>query len=138
MRHYLTLVKTQKHREAITSVMLSTHQLAVEVLCYVDHTYQPVPRGNRLCRFCKRTVETPEHAMITCMSHDALVELRKLFLDQLFSKSPQLQSVMINNSEIEFLKAMIYSRPTIALVAKYTHDVLQIFYSVPVFRLSNN
>jgi N-acetyl-anhydromuramyl-L-alanine amidase AmpD len=36
MRHYLTMVKTQKHREALTSVLLSTHLLAVEVLRYVD------------------------------------------------------------------------------------------------------
>jgi hypothetical protein len=34
MRHYLTLVKTQLHREALTSILLSTHRLAVEVLRY--------------------------------------------------------------------------------------------------------
>ena len=32
MRHYLTMVKTQKQREALTSLLLSTHQLAVEIL----------------------------------------------------------------------------------------------------------
>jgi hypothetical protein len=56
MRHYLTMVKTQKHREAITSMLLSTHLLAVEVLGYVDHTHQPVPRSERLCRLCKTEV----------------------------------------------------------------------------------
>jgi hypothetical protein len=53
MRHYLTMVKTQTHREALISILLSTHQLAVEILRYVDHEHRQVPRENRLCRFCK-------------------------------------------------------------------------------------
>ncbi len=83
IRHYLTLVKTQKHKEAITLVLLSTHLLAVEVLRYVDHVHQPVPRSERLCRFCKRKVETPEHAMISCESSDKLVKFGATFLEQL-------------------------------------------------------
>jgi hypothetical protein len=138
MRHYLTMVKTQAHREALTSIMLSTHQLAVEVLRYTDHANQPVPRANRLCRLCKTTVETPEHALVTCASSDALVELRTRFLEQLFAKNPELQHVLEEKSETEFLKAMIYSRPAIALVAKFAHDVLQIFYAIPVFRANNS
>lgn len=135
MRHYLTMVKTQKHREAITSVLLSTHQLAVEILRYVDHEYQPVPRSDRLCRFCKTDVETPEHALISCESSDSLLELRAIFLAKLFSDIPDLQRQMVELSNTEFLKAIIYPRSTIALVAKYCYDVLEVFYAVPVFRL---
>ncbi|KAJ7900679.1 hypothetical protein B0H14DRAFT_2330865 [Mycena olivaceomarginata] len=62
LRHYLSVVKTQEHREAMTSIMLSTHQLALEKLRHVDHALQPVPRHLRLCRFCKSKVESPEHA----------------------------------------------------------------------------
>lgn len=137
MRHYLTMVKTQKHREALTSIMLSTHLLAVETLHYADHAYQPVPRHERFCRFCKIEVETPEHAMITCKSLDKLVDLREQFLVQLFSNSPDLQHLMAESSNTEFLKSVIYSRPNIALVAKYAFDVLELFYAVPVFRLRN-
>jgi hypothetical protein len=36
-------------------------------------------------------------------------------------------------SKTEFLKAIIYPRSTIALVAKYAFDVLELFYAVPVF-----
>jgi hypothetical protein len=39
LRHYLSMVKTQKHREALTSLLLSTHLLAVEVLRYGDHLH---------------------------------------------------------------------------------------------------
>ncbi|KAJ7442022.1 hypothetical protein FB451DRAFT_1057860, partial [Mycena latifolia] len=118
-------------------LLLSTHQLAVEILRYVDHAYQPVPRSDRLCRLCKEEVETPEHALFTCKSSGELVVLRSTFLNQLFSNSPYLQNLMATLSETEFLKAVIYCRPTIALLAKFAHDVLQIFYALPVYRLSN-
>jgi hypothetical protein len=49
LRHYLSVVKTQEHREAMTSIMLSTHQLALEKLRHVNHALQPVPRHLRLC-----------------------------------------------------------------------------------------
>jgi hypothetical protein len=137
MRHYLTMVNTQTHREALTSLLLSTHQLAVEVLRYVDHEHQPVPRSDRLCRFCKEMVETPEPALITCKSSDALVALRSTFLEKSFSNSPDLQRRMAELSNTEFLKAVLYSRPNIVLLAKFAHDVLQVFYSLPVFRLRN-
>jgi hypothetical protein len=137
MRHHLSMVKTQKHREALTSILLSTHLLAVEILRYVDHAYQPVPRADRLCRLCKQAVENPEHALVTCTSSDVLVELRDVFLGQLFRNAPDLRCCMAENSDTDFLKAMIYSRPSIALVAKFAYNVLEIFYAIPVYRLSD-
>ncbi|KAJ7123418.1 hypothetical protein C8R44DRAFT_875615 [Mycena epipterygia] len=62
----------------------------------------------------------------------ALVELRSAFLTKLFSNSPDLQRRMANLSDTEFLKAVLYSRPNIALLAKLAHDVLQVFYSLPM------
>ncbi|KAJ7779482.1 hypothetical protein DFH07DRAFT_1030287, partial [Mycena maculata] len=91
-----------------------------------------VSRENRLCRFCKAEIETPEHALITCTSSEALVKLRKNFLGQLFLKCPHLQRRLVEESNTDFLKSMIYSRPSIALVAKFAHDVLQVFYAIPV------
>jgi hypothetical protein len=43
---------------------------------------------------------------------------------------------MTELSNTEFLKAIIYPRSTIALVGKYAFDVLELFYEVPVFHLS--
>jgi hypothetical protein len=37
IRHYLSMVRTQSHRKSLTSILLSTHQLALEVLRYADH-----------------------------------------------------------------------------------------------------
>jgi hypothetical protein len=56
MRHYLSI----------------THLLAVEVLRYLDYAYAPVPRSERLCTMCKKEVETPEHALISCDALDPL------------------------------------------------------------------
>ena len=100
------MVKIQKHREAITSgsVLLSTHLLAVEILRYVDHAYQPVPRSDRLCRFCRSEVETPEHVLISCESSDLVVGFRTVFLGKLFSDLPYLQQQMAELSNTEFLK----------------------------------
>jgi hypothetical protein len=81
MRHYLSMVKT----EALTSLLLSTHQLSVEILRYVDHAKQPVIRSDWICSFCLVKVETPEHALITFTSSDALRTLRAPFLEKLFS-----------------------------------------------------
>jgi hypothetical protein len=108
----------------------------VEILRYVDHAYQPVLRSDWLCRFYKIEVETPEHALITCESSETLVEICVIFLGKLFNDLLNLGHRMAELSNTEFLKAIIYPRSTIALVAKYAFDVLELFYAVPVFRLS--
>jgi hypothetical protein len=88
-----------------------------------------------VCRFCRREVETPEHALITCESSDTLVKLRDTFLAKLFSDIPNLRIQMMALSNTEFLKAIIYPRSTIPLVAKFVFDVLEVFYAEPLFRL---
>ncbi|KAJ7640141.1 hypothetical protein B0H17DRAFT_900630, partial [Mycena rosella] len=79
MRHHLSM-PAQYQTAQTPRTRLSTHTvsltLAVEVLRYVDHAYAPVPRSDRLCRFCKTDIEMPEHTLLTCQSSDPLVELR--------------------------------------------------------------
>jgi hypothetical protein len=119
MRHYLSMVTTASHREALTSIMLSTHLLALERLRYVDHAQQPVPRHERFCRFCTTEVESPEHALLECQSSPAVLNLRAVFLEKLFRTVPKLQTRMAQLTSVEFLKAIIYERSTIVLVGKY-------------------
>jgi hypothetical protein len=98
---------------------------------YVDHAHQPVPGEAHLCRFCAKSVETPEHALLECVGSPMLVELRKSFLEKLLSTAPNLRERVIDQDLISFLKSMIYQH-TIILTAKFTHDVLEIFYAVPL------
>jgi hypothetical protein len=135
LRHYLSVVKAQEHREAMTSIMLSTHQLALEKLRHVDHALPPVPRHLRLCRFCQSKVESPEHALLGCQGSPDVMTLSNTFLDKLFHTVLRLQTKMAELTTVEFLKAVIYERATIVL-AKYVHDVLEVFYASPVHRAS--
>ncbi|KAJ7073321.1 hypothetical protein B0H15DRAFT_792954 [Mycena belliarum] len=129
------MVKTQRHREALNSLLLSTHLLAVEILRYGDHA-QPREndRSKRVCRFCKIDVETPEHALLTCGASPEVVSLRRAFLEKLFIDAPTLRVLMDLLEPIEFFKAIIYERSTIALVAKFAYEVLEVFYETPVVR----
>ncbi|KAJ7472894.1 hypothetical protein B0H11DRAFT_1729296 [Mycena galericulata] len=131
------MVKTQKHREALTSLLLSTHLLAVENLRWGNHDLQREPdRSRQVCRFCKLKVETPEHALLECDASPEVTSLRIAYLDQLFKTAPTLRPLMDDLNLIEFFKSMVYERSTIALVAKFTHEVLEVFYATPVFRLA--
>ena len=131
------MVRTRKHREALTSLLISTHLLAVEVLRWGDHLQKREDdRSRRVCRFCKVEVETPEHALLSSVASPEGVSLRTIFLENLFNTTPNLRRLMVEETSIEFFKSMVYERSTIALVAKFAHEVLQIFYAIPVFRLA--
>lgn len=135
LRHYLSMVKTQKHREALTSLLLSTHLLAVEILRWGDHMQPRVDdRSKRVCRLCKIDVETPEHALLVCDASAEVSALRDVFLEQLFKTAPILRPLMDEQNLIEFFKSMVYERSTIALVAKFAYEVLEVFYATPVYR----
>ncbi|KAJ7330404.1 hypothetical protein DFH08DRAFT_638183, partial [Mycena albidolilacea] len=54
------------HRKALTRLILSAHTLGVELLRYVERDRPAVPRYTRLCRFCRRRVETEAHALLEC------------------------------------------------------------------------
>jgi hypothetical protein len=44
---------------------------------------------------------------------------------------------MAELTTIEFLKAIIYERSTIVLVAKFAHEILEVFYATPIYRRIN-
>jgi hypothetical protein len=134
LRHYLFMVKTQKHREALTSLLLSTHLLAVEILRYSDHMLPRIERDGRVCRFCKIEVETPEHALLACDASVDVVALRSIFLEHLFICVPALRRSFDELDNVEFFKVMLYERASIGLVAKFAYEVLEVFYAIPVFR----
>ena len=121
------------------SLLVSTHLLAVEVLRWGDHLQKREDdRSRRVCRFCKIEVETPEHALLSCVASPEVASLRTVFLEKLFNTAPNLRRLLVEEDSIEFFKSMVYERSTIALVAKFAHEVLQIFYAIPVFRLAAN
>ncbi|KAJ7243342.1 hypothetical protein C8J57DRAFT_953943, partial [Mycena rebaudengoi] len=110
-----------KHREALTSLAMSTHLLAVE-------------HSRRVCRFCKTEVETPEHALLACNTSADVVALRTVFLENLFGYAPNLRRLMAELENVEFFKAMLYEHASIGLMGKFAYEVLQVLYTTPVLR----
>ncbi len=66
MRNYHDAT-TPKHRDAMVSIALSTHNLAVERLRWVRSA---IDHENRLCQMCMTHVETPEHVLFRCAGNE--------------------------------------------------------------------
>ncbi|KAK7035238.1 hypothetical protein VNI00_012005 [Paramarasmius palmivorus] len=63
IQNYL-LVPIDRHRKALTKLMTSTHNLAVEVFRWKQRKDgSPINREERLCRFCHECVEDEVHAV---------------------------------------------------------------------------
>ncbi|KZV93950.1 hypothetical protein EXIGLDRAFT_592706, partial [Exidia glandulosa HHB12029] len=78
-RPYLK-VKGKTHRQALTSLVLSDHRLAIELLRRGTRTRsESVPRALRLCRFCLAAVEDPLHALFVCSASAELRAFRTSF-----------------------------------------------------------
>ncbi|KAJ7171534.1 hypothetical protein C8R46DRAFT_1349476 [Mycena filopes] len=105
-------------------------QLALQCLS-VDHS--PIDSPSLVARFLSVTLRTTTKR-VEPISSDTLVELREKFLNELFTALPALRTQMVALSNTEFLKAIIFPRSTIALVAKFAFDVLEVFYAVPFYR----
>ncbi|KAF9061848.1 hypothetical protein BDP27DRAFT_1234514, partial [Rhodocollybia butyracea] len=86
-RQYLANVYNAQHRKALTRILAGDHSLAVVRLTWADNHHVPVPHNERLCRFCKCKVETPEHAMLKCL-HPPIINMRASFLAKFYTIQP--------------------------------------------------
>ncbi|KAE9392850.1 hypothetical protein BT96DRAFT_751641, partial [Gymnopus androsaceus JB14] len=66
LRQYLKDIQNAQHRKALTHLLSGDHPLAVVHLTWTDNHRIQVPHDERVCQFCKRAVETPEHALLEC------------------------------------------------------------------------
>ncbi|KAJ6597868.1 hypothetical protein B0H10DRAFT_1959624 [Mycena sp. CBHHK59/15] len=96
--------------------------VAVEVLRYVNCAHQPMPRSDRLCRFCKLDVENPDHVLHA--SFNAVVQLCSPFW---FDYSITLDTC----SDMELLKAAIF--PTHQITGQNVLQRSKLFWSQACF-----
>ena len=75
IRQYLR-VPVPAHRKALARLYLSAHRLGIEILRYAERYRERTPRNWRLCRFCRRAVESESHALLGCMTKPELAKLR--------------------------------------------------------------
>ncbi|KAJ7894043.1 hypothetical protein B0H13DRAFT_1886099 [Mycena leptocephala] len=94
------------------------------------------PLASQTPWFCKSEVETPQHVLLGYNTSPEVVCLRSTFLgSNLRNCTYPAPSHGSNLMLIEFFKSMVYEHSTIPLVAKFAHEVLEVFYANPVFRL---
>ena len=132
LRHYLVLPVIPAHRKAFTSILFSTHGLAVERLRWRERYRAPVPREWRLCRFCRASVEDEVHALIDCegdISHP-LVPLREAMRREVSAIVPDF---VWHSDSLSLLLCLLHDRQLPVPVAKFIYDVLAVFSSVPMY-----
>ncbi|KZV83904.1 hypothetical protein EXIGLDRAFT_625046 [Exidia glandulosa HHB12029] len=132
LRHYLQ-VQTTAHRRALTRVILGCHLLAVERLAWTERYRRQVPHDERLCRFCRHAVETPEHAMLRCTGSQDLVEARTEYLAKVYLGRPDLPIASTITDSARYLQMLICDVPTIDLTASFAHRVLEIYGKAPMY-----
>ncbi|KAJ7613347.1 hypothetical protein DFH06DRAFT_1014941 [Mycena polygramma] len=132
-RHYLTMVHVPAHRKALTRLLLSDHNLSVERLRYPVRYRLAIPREERLCRFCRASVEDEAHALLDCDAHAPLADLRECFLKDAFVCDPALEGEYARLAHYDFLRRMVSSRKAIQRFAKYVADVFLLFDSFERF-----
>jgi hypothetical protein len=126
-------VPVPAHRKALTHILLASHTLGIELLRYRERWRPAVPRHARLCRFCLIAVESEGHALLGC-SAPSLVQLRKVFLTDIYSELPSIPRC--SPSMEDFLRQLLQSGNfgIIQWLAKYAYDVLAHYATTPLFR----
>jgi hypothetical protein len=90
-----------------------------------------IPREQRLCRFGCHQVENVEHAMLHCAAKPELEERRRQFVDKVITKEPRLHAITPGNATA-VLRALIFRRDTVCQIAKFAHQVFQLFDKTPM------
>ena len=106
---YLSTVKKEKHRIAMTKIRLSNHKLAIET-----GRHNKIDRENRICPLCTNGVENEEHFMMKCPAYS---ELRTRYLPPPNAWLPddiKLQQIFIRD-DVDQTK-----------IARFIHEALSI------------
>ncbi|KAJ7640456.1 hypothetical protein DFH06DRAFT_1334808 [Mycena polygramma] len=127
------MVHVPAHRKALTRLLLSDHNLSVERLRYPARYRLAIPREERLCRFCRVSVEDEAHALLECDVYGPLANLRERFLSDAFACDPALEGEYLRLSHYDFLGRMVSSRKAIQRVARFVAEVFVLFDSFERF-----
>lgn len=132
LRKYLVDIWQSRYRKAFTKLICGDHPLAVERLRWTDNHRVQVLHEERICRFCREQVETPEHALLRC-KEETVVQMRHKFLTAYQSLDPHVYRQIARVGDLSAVLAeMVSYQPAYSLVAKYIHDVLKYFEGTPL------
>ncbi|KAE9385459.1 hypothetical protein BT96DRAFT_892074 [Gymnopus androsaceus JB14] len=132
MRTYLESIENHRHCKALTRLLVGDHSLAVVRLTWTDNHRMMVPHDERVCRFCKEAVETPEHALLVCR-HIPLAERRQQFLAEFYASQPRAIVLRSDMDPIAYTAYLASCRSSFSIFAKWVFEVLKIYDSCPLY-----
>jgi hypothetical protein len=130
LRAYLT-VRTNKHRVALTRLLLSDHDLAEEQLRRDIRGRPSVPADQRLCRFCESAIESPLHALFECEGSDDLVSSRHAFTSVMMAEVPGIDRWHAGNP-LGLLHELLTRKALLPRFAKFAYEVTEIYNAHPM------
>ncbi|KAJ7849832.1 hypothetical protein B0H14DRAFT_2356014, partial [Mycena olivaceomarginata] len=109
-------------------------RLGIEVLRYAERYRERTPRNWRLCRFCRRAVESESHALLGCMAKPELAVLRRDFLRDVYELVPDFPRTWATVDT--FLLALVQCRDfdVTQRLAKLTFDVFAVYATCEIFK----
>ncbi|KAK0439658.1 hypothetical protein EV421DRAFT_847077 [Armillaria borealis] len=135
-RSYL-LVPIPAHRKALVRLLTSSHTLAVEVLRWTERRRPPIPRDERLCRYCRQEVEDEAHVLLYCDGSDDLRALRSEFFHKVFriAGSPLSSSLRAAPTGFDVIRLLLQTDnvDVMCSFAKFVYNVFSIYQRLPVF-----
>ncbi|KAK0437696.1 hypothetical protein EV421DRAFT_1714872 [Armillaria borealis] len=131
------LVPVPAHRKALVRLLTSSHTLAVEVLRWAERRRPPIPRNERLCRYCRHEVEDEAHVLLYCDGCDDLRALGSEFFHKIFciASSPFSSSLRAAPTGFDVIRLLLQTDNVdiMCSFAKFVYNVFEIYQRLPVF-----
>lgn len=130
-RGYLRLTNPD-HRKALVRVILSNHNMALEIWRYAT---PKVDRHERVCRYGCGKVESPEHIWLECRGSPELVDGRRLLhaaLPEVCTGEELAQIVDLDGDATEQLKALLSLPHCLPILGLYAYNVDKILEQKPL------
>ncbi|KAJ3872264.1 hypothetical protein F5051DRAFT_382491 [Lentinula edodes] len=130
--HYLR-IPIGEHRRSLIDMVTSNHKLAVERLRWAERNKPMVQHDKRLCRMCREKVEDGAHVLFECSNSCKVIQLRKAFMQRVMQEIPHFARHYGDGWEL--FGELLADKRVVGLLAKYVHEVLEVFYAVEIYWL---
>ncbi|KAJ3847936.1 hypothetical protein EV368DRAFT_50272 [Lentinula lateritia] len=130
-RHYLR-IPIGEHRRSLIDMVTSNHKLAVERLRWAERNKPMVQHDKRLCRMCREKVEDGAHVLFECSNSCEVIQLRKAFMQRVIKEIPHFARHYGDGWEL--FRELLADKRVVELLAKYMHEVLEVFYAVEIYQ----
>ncbi len=136
-RSYLNLVPIPAHRKAVVRLLTSSHTLAIEVYRWSGRRRPPIPRAQRLRRYCQTEVEDEIHVLLYCDALESLQDLRREFFSNIFALSActLVTALRLAPSGLDIVRTFVDADDAgiLCCFAKYVYDISHVYNEAPLY-----